>query len=62
MYTFIVTGRKPNKMHCCEMKKQTNFLFNVDALLTKRGYKHNSKTNKRNFRKKLDKSQGRSNH
>ena len=44
----------------CEMKKKT-FLFYSDALLTKRGYKHNSKTNKKNFRKKLDKSEGRSN-
>ena len=48
-------------MHLCEMKK-TNFLFNSDALLTKRGYKHDGKANKQNFRKKLDKSQGRSNY
>ena len=48
-------------MHLREMKK-TKFLFNSDALLTKRGYKHDGKANKQNFRKKLDKSQGRSNH
>ena len=58
-YHLFVTGLKPNKMHLCEMK---NFLFNSNAPLTKRGYKYNSKTNKQNFRKNLDKSQGRSNH
>jgi hypothetical protein len=42
-YHLFVTGRTPNKMHLCEIK-QTNFLFNSDALLTKRGHKHNSKT------------------
>ena len=32
-YRLFITGRKPNKMHLCEMKKP-NLLFNSDALLT----------------------------
>ena len=32
-YHLFITGRKPNKMHLCEMKKP-NLLFNSDDLLT----------------------------
>ena len=39
---FFVTRRKPNKMHLCVIKEY--FLFNSDALLTKRGYKHGKQT------------------
>ena len=50
---FFVTRQKPNKMHLCVIKEY--FLFNSDALLTKRGHKNDSKANKQNFWKKLHK-------
>jgi hypothetical protein len=59
IYHLFVTRQKPNKMYHCEFpfqihlwetKKKTHFLF------TKKGYKHDSKMNKQNFRKKLHKT------
>ena len=52
-YDFFCHQTKSNKMHLCVIKEY--FLFNSDALLTKRGYKHDSKANKQNFWKKLHK-------
>ena len=40
-YHLFVTRQKPSKMHLCVMKK--SFQFNTDALLTRRGCKHDSK-------------------
>ena len=61
--TLNITYLSPDKnLTKCTIVKKKNSLFNSDDLVMKRGYKHNCKTNKQNFRKKLHKSGGRSNY